>query len=116
MSAANDPSVERGEALGVFVGGKVVANVITHEPSVAEMAHLVAEDGIEVADAYQRRGYGKAVLSAWTCDMQAKGRVCVHSTSSDNLASIGLAKSVGYVEYARTRSVSYAPPEDVEAQ
>jgi len=104
--AADHPSAERGEAFGISLGARVIAEVITHEPSVAEMAHLIAEDGIEVAEAYQRRGYGKAVLAAWTREMQAKGRVCVHSTSSDNVASIALAKSVGYLEYARTRVVT----------
>ena len=108
MSAAEHPSAQRGEAVGLFLGKRLVAEVITHESCVAEMAHLIAQDGIEVGEAYQRRGYGKAVLSAWTREMQVKGRVCLHSTSSDNFASIALAKSVGYVEYARYRGVSYA--------
>jgi len=106
------PSVARGEALGLFLDESLIAEVITHEPCVVEMAHLVAADGIEVAEAYRGRGYGRALLAAWTREMQARGRVCIHGTSADNDASIALARSIGYVEYARTRSVTYHPPEE----
>lgn len=111
MSAAEHPSAARGEAFGVFVGGGVVGEIITHEPPVAEMAHLVAEDGIGVAEEYRGRGYGKALLAAWTREMQARGRVCVHSTSVSNVASVALGKSVGYVEYARARAVTWREEE-----
>jgi len=107
MSAAEHPSAARGEAFGVFVGEGLVAEVITHEPSVAEMADLVASDGIGVAEEHRGRGYGKALLAAWTREMQGRGRVCLHSTSVDNAASIRLAESVGYVEYARGRAVTW---------
>lgn len=106
LAAAEHPCAARGEAFGLFLGELSVAEVITHEPSVAEMAHLVAEDGIEVAEAYRRRGYGKAVLAAWTRELQRRGRVCLHGTSLANVASIGLARSIGYLEYARNWSIS----------
>jgi ribosomal protein S18 acetylase RimI-like enzyme len=112
MSAAEHPSALRGEAFGLFLGEALIAETITHDPCVAEMAHLVVADGIEVSEAYRRRGYGKAVLAAWTRDMQARGRACLHSTSLENQASIATARSVGYIEYARTRSVRYNAPED----
>ena len=105
------PSVARGEAFGLFLGDRLVAEVITHESSVAEMAHLIAEDGIEVAEEYRARGYGKALFAAWTRDMQARGRVCVHGTAADNTASIALAHSVGYLDYAHQRSVTFSPPD-----
>ena len=111
MSAAEHPSAARGEAFGVFAGEGLVAEIITHEPPVAEMAHLVANDGIGVAEEYRGRGYGRALLAAWTREMQARGRVCVHSTSVDNATSIALAESVGYVEYARGRAVTWSEGE-----
>jgi ribosomal protein S18 acetylase RimI-like enzyme len=109
MAAADHPCAARGEAFGLFLGELCVAEVMTHEPSVAEMAGLIAEDGIEVAPEYRRRGYGRAVLAAWTREMQRRGRVCVHGTSLDNIPSIELARSVGYLEYARNWSIR---PED----
>lgn len=112
LSATEHPSAQRGEAFGVFHGEDLIAEIITHDPPVADMARLVATDGIEVAEPYRGRGYGKALLAAWTCEMQKRGRVCTHSTSIDNAASIALAKSAGYVEYARSRSVTYRPPHD----
>jgi len=112
MRGADHPSAQRGEAFGLFLGDKLIADIITHDPPVAEMANLIAADGIEVAEEYRGRGYGKAILSAWTCEMQARGRVCIHSTSINNAASIALARSVGYVEYAHSRMVTYNPPKD----
>jgi len=111
MRAAEHPSARRGEAFGLFLREETVAEVITHEPPIVEMADLVAADGIEVSEAHRGRGYGKALLAHWTRAMQARGRVCLHATDADNAASIGLAKSVGYVEYARARSVTCSPRE-----
>jgi len=111
MRAAEHPSARRGEAFGVFLGEEAVAEVITHEPPVAEMVDLMAADGIEVSQAHRGQGYGNALLAHWTRAMQARGRVCVHSTDAENAASIGMARSLGYVEYAWTRSVTCSPRE-----
>jgi len=108
MAAADHPCAARGEAFGLFLGDICVAEVMTHEASVAEMAHLIAEDGIEVVEGYRGRGYGKALFAAWTREMQRRGRACLHGTSLENVASIKLARSIGYVEYARNWSVSVA--------
>jgi len=104
-AAADHPSAARGEAFSLWLDDEVVAEIITHEPSVAEMAHLIAEDGIGVSEPFHGRGYGKAILSYWTREMQKRGRICLHSTSAGNAASLALARSVGYVEYARSRFV-----------
>jgi len=104
-AAAEHPSAARGEAFSLWLGEQIVAEIITHEPSVAEMADLIAEDGIEVSEQFRSRGYGKAILSYWTREMQKCGRVCLHSTSAGNAASLALAHSVGYVEYAKSRFV-----------
>lgn len=111
MRAAEHASARRGEAFGLFLGEHMVAEVVTQEPSVSEMAGLVAEDGIEVSEADRGCGYGKALLAHWTREMQARGRVCVHSTAARNEASIRLAESLGYIGYARARSVVCSPRE-----
>ena len=110
MAAATLGCAVRGEAFGLFLGETPVAEVMTHEPSVADMAHLIAEDGIEVAADYRRHGYGRALLAAWTREMQRGGRTCVHGTSLENVPSVALARSVGYVEYARHWSIRPATP------
>jgi len=107
-AAGTLPCAARGEAFGLFLGDLCVAEVMTHDPSAAEMAHLIAEDGIEVAEGYRGRGYGKAAFAAWTREMQRRGRACLHGTSLGNVASVGLARSIGYVEYARNWSISLA--------
>lgn len=101
----------RGEAFGLFAGDELIGEVVTHEPSVSDMANLVAEAGLEISESHRRSGHGKALLAYWTREMQARGRACLHSTSLANAASIALAKSVGYVEYARTRSAVCRPRE-----
>ena len=106
-AAADHPSAARGAAFSFWLGETVVAEIITHEPSVAEMADLIAEDGIEVSEEFRGRGHGKALLSYWTCEMQRRGRVCLHSTSAGNEASLALARSVGYIEYARSRFIVF---------
>ena len=106
LPAPHHPSALRREAIGLFLGDRLVAEAITHDLCVSEMMDLVAEDGIEVAEAYRRQGHGRALLAAWTCEMQARSRVCIHSTIADNKASVALAGSVGYLEYARTRAVT----------
>jgi len=110
-SALEHPAARRGEAFGLFVGDELIGEVVTREPSVSDMADLVAEDGIEVSESHRKHGHGKALLTHWTRDMQARGRVCLHSTGIANAASIALAKSIGYVEYARTRSAVSRPRE-----
>lgn len=102
--AANHPSAARGEAYALWVGDQSVAEVITHDQAVEGLEPLVVEDGIEVAEAWRGQGYGRALLSYWTARMQELGRVCVHSTSPANTASIRLGRSAGYLPYARTVS------------
>lgn len=104
-AAADHPSAARGEAFSLWLDDKLIAEIITHEPSVAEMADLIAEDGIEVSEHFRAQGYGKALLSHWTREMQKRGRVCLHSTGAQNEASLALARSVGYIEYAKSRFV-----------
>jgi len=106
-AAADHPSAARSEAFSLWLGEQIVAEIITHEPSVPEMANLIAEDGIEVSEQFRGRGYGKAILSYWTREMQKCGRVCLHSTSAGNAASLALARSVGYIEYAKSRFVVF---------
>jgi len=105
LPAAEHPGALRGEAFGLFLDDKLIADAYAHDPSVAEMGHLIAEDAIEVSEAYRRQGYGKALLAFWTREMQARGRVCIHTASPDNPASVALARSAGYVEYAREREI-----------
>jgi len=109
--AADHPSAARGDAFSLVISEGTVGDIVTHEPSVAEMANVIAEDGIEIAKPFRGRGYGKVLLSHWTQVMQDQGRVCLHSTSVGNEASVALARSVGHVEYARSRFVVWRASE-----
>lgn len=110
--APQHPSATRGEAFGVSTGDKVTAWVVTQESASEEMAHRIVSDGIETAEGYRRQGRGKALLAHWTCEMQAKNRVCLHDSAANNAASVALAQSVGYIEYARSRFIMYQRPSE----
>jgi len=113
-SAGDYPSAQRGECFGIFLGDVLVGDIATHDAPVAEMAELVAEDGIEVAEEYRGRGFGKALLAHWTYEMQRRGRACLHGTCVGNVASVEVARAVGYLEYAKHRAISYSLPDSVE--
>lgn len=59
------------------------------------------ELAVEVLPAYQRRGYGRQVVSAWAANVRNTGKVAFYSYRIDNQASAALARSLGVIQYAR---------------
>ncbi len=54
-----------------------------------------AEAGVETAEPYRRRGHAARVVAAWAISVRAAGLVPIYSTTWDNLASQGVARSLG---------------------
>jgi RimJ/RimL family protein N-acetyltransferase len=52
----------------------------------------------------------KAVVSAMTAHGLALGGVVQYRTLEANLASIGIARSLGFQPFARTLTIRLAPP------
>lgn len=53
------------------------------------------EAGLFTVLAHRGRGYGGALARAWAAAVQADGRLALYSTSAQNLASQGVARSLG---------------------
>jgi len=91
-------NIRDGIAFGVFQEGKLVS--VSEAPPIGHMQDMIEEVGVDTLLKYRRRGYGKAVISATTKAIFDIGRIPIYRCSSKNVASIRLAKTVGYEKYA----------------
>lgn len=66
----------------------------------ARLGPASAEAGLEVVEAYRRRGLGRAVTVGWAASIRAGGRVPLYSTSWENEASRAVARSLRLLAYA----------------
>ena len=76
------------------VGNDIVAVANTGEPVDEDTPHLV-EIGVDTAEPYRRKGYGRACVSALIRELSERGHSAVYECASGNAASIALAKSLG---------------------
>ena len=57
------------------------------------------EAGVETLTDYRRRGYATSVVAAWALAIRALNLIPLYSTSWDNVASQGVARRLGLVQY-----------------
>lgn len=60
------------------------------------------EAGIETNPSFQRRGFASSVLKCWISAVQKQKSIPLYSANTDNVASLNLAKKVGFVKYAES--------------
>lgn len=65
----------------------------------ARRSAVAAEAGVETLAVYRRRGYAAAVVAAWAAGVREQRLLPLYSTSWDNAASQGVARSLGLVLY-----------------
>lgn len=82
----------RSPILGVVEDGHAVSVCFC-----ARRAPASAEAGLETASAFRGRGFGARVTAAWGRAIMDAGRLPMYSTSWNNGASLGVARSVGLV-------------------
>lgn len=58
-----------------------------------------AELAVETLPAFQRRGYAREVVLAWTWHQLNQGKIAFYSHKQENTASQALASAVGVVHF-----------------
>jgi GNAT superfamily N-acetyltransferase len=90
---------------GCHPGGALAAAGML-EPWGARLLHV----GIVTHPDCRGRGYGRAVVSAMTAHGLAAGGVVQYRTLQANLASVGIARALGFQRFARTLAVRLTRP------
>ena len=98
-----------GIVYGIVADGKVVSVAFAHRPGVME--DRVADLGVTTAPAYQRHGYAKIVVSAVVEHVTRVGGEARYGCRPDNAASVGTARSVGFVPYGTSLVLSAPAPD-----
>ena len=83
-----------GPAFVVVRDGAAVSACFT-----ARNGPAVCEAGVVTLDAFRGHGYAALATAAWAAGLQAEGRIPLYSTSWDNLASQGVARKLGLIQY-----------------
>lgn len=71
----------------------------------SRLTDRAAEAGVETLEAFRGRGYGGRVVAQWARAVRASTRIPFYSTSWDNTASQGLARSLGLIQYGSELSL-----------
>jgi hypothetical protein len=86
--------------LAVLEDGAAVA--LCHS---ARLTAQAAEAGLQTLAEYRRRGHASAVTAAWALAIRATARIPLYSTSWGNVASQGVARRLGLVQYGVELSI-----------
>ena len=80
--------------LAIIEDAQVVS--ICQSVRLSSRAH---EAGVDTLTGYRQRGYATSVVAAWALAVRALNRIPLYSTSWDNVASQGVARRLGLVQY-----------------
>ena len=80
--------------LAIIEDSKAVS--ICRSVRLSSRAH---EAGVDTLVGYRRRGYATSVVAAWALAVRALNRIPLYSTSWDNVASQGVARRLGLIQY-----------------
>ena len=97
LLAAWAPDIRLSAPLVAFiVDGQAVS--VCGSVRITPNAH---EAGLETAAPFRRRGYGKAVVAAWSSEVRALGAEPLYSTTWQNAESRAVARALGLIAVGR---------------
>jgi len=77
----------------------IVADQICATCQASHESDVGAEAWVRTLPAFRKRGFGRQVTAAWAHQLQQQGKLPFYSHHRDNLASQGLAHSLGLRQY-----------------
>lgn len=83
---------------GIFKDDKLVS--VTDSPFIPYIPEAITEPGINTLEEYRGKGYAKKVCAAFIKNAIDSGKVPIWTCRHDNKASVKLAESLGYREFA----------------
>ena len=86
-----------GYFVGYFINDEIVS--LSDTPDMAYLESKIQHTGISTLKDYRHLGYGKKCAALNTFNLLQKGIVPQYECEYSNIASIGLAESVGYKKY-----------------
>lgn len=72
----------------------------------SRLTTLAAEAGVETIEAARGYGYASAAVAGWASAVREHGLLPLYSTSWENIASQGVARKLGMVQYADDWSIT----------
>lgn len=95
---------KEGHMSGIYANQTLVS--VSDTPEVPYMMDIICDIGINTLPTYQRRGYGKLVVEETIAHIIEGLKCPIWSCNGDNIASINLAKAVGFRELAEVVAIS----------
>ena len=86
----------QGVAAGAIVDGRIVS--LAHTSARSER---YADIGVDTLEAFRRRGFARAAAALVAERIRQEGQTPVWSTGDHNVASLALARQLGFVEVSR---------------
>jgi GNAT superfamily N-acetyltransferase len=111
-----DNMAEGSRTFGIVREGRAATSVGMHlvtPPSTTP--RVIAMSRLHTETAYRRRGLAKRLVSYVTEMILRDGNVPMYWTEYDNIVSQGLAKGLGYQQYAQQISYRWRKPTDFAA-
>jgi RimJ/RimL family protein N-acetyltransferase len=93
--------VRRGPLVATVVNDAAVAICYC-----ARITTHAAEAGVETVETWRRHGHASAAVAGWASAVRSTQRVPLYSTWWANLASQGVARKLGMIQYAEDWSIS----------
>jgi len=88
---------------GIFKDDKLIS--VTDSPFIPYIPDIITEPGINTLTEYRRKGYAKSVCAAFIKNAIKKNKVPIWTCRHDNTASVKLAESLGYLEFAELYTI-----------